>query len=246
MSYYDLSRPFSIDDWNNLLNDVNDKLQNPPEGDDCEPIDPIDNVTDPHIWSVNDVQTVRDKLIETCPDISFSEALEIWRPAIIDEIEAALEQVWCDCCDEEFLHSEEGTQIQLFDYPAEVHSNCFGDSIPAAVRLRDIIDGMPVGKSGIDHRIWTVWQMPVENYTPPQYWFPTRIAGGEISCEGAIEYTGTKWMPGFWGASVYCSICNASCQAAIDAQEANIAGRGNLVWYIEITTSGAECADCDE
>lgn len=95
--YYDLSKPYFIDadGWNELLEDVNEILENPDPG--CEPIEPIELVTDPHLWSVEDVEEVRNKLIETCPDISFVEDLVIWHPEIIDEIEAEMEKAWCDC-----------------------------------------------------------------------------------------------------------------------------------------------------
>jgi hypothetical protein len=97
MVYYELNSPYSIADWNGLVRAVNEILQNPPEETDCEPIDPIPEVTDPHLWSVGDVTEMRDKLIETCPDISFSEELVIWRPEIIDEIETQMASAWCDC-----------------------------------------------------------------------------------------------------------------------------------------------------
>jgi len=236
MSYYDLSRPYSIDDWNNLLNDVNDKLQNPPEGDEaCEPIDPVDEVTDPYIWSVDDVEVVRNKLIETCPDISFSEPLEIWTPEIIDEIETALGEVWCDCCDEEWLHEEDGTEIELFTYSPEVSSNCFGYPDGQPVRLRNIIDGMSVGKSGIENRRWEIWSS-----------FGNLIVGGTISCEGEIEYTGSKWYPTTWGIYVGCGLCNDFCQSGIDLAEAELVDWVDYTWTLQILTSGAECADCDE
>lgn len=95
--YYDLAKPFSLANWKLLIDDVNDILENPPEGTDCEPIEPIEEPEAPKMWEVKDVKEVRDKLIETCPDIEFEAELEIWRPDIIDEIEEAMEQAWCNC-----------------------------------------------------------------------------------------------------------------------------------------------------
>jgi hypothetical protein len=250
MSYYDLNRPYTIGDWNSLIRDVNDKLENPPDGEGCNPIDPIDEVSDPHIWSVDDIEVVRNKLIETCPDISFSEPMELWTPDMIDEIANALGETWCDCCDDDWLHEEQGTEIPLISYDAAVYVTpaCFGYvPMPSSFPLSSIIDGMQVGKSGIEHRRWTVWQMPIEGYTPPLYFYPWVRARGEISCKGQIEYDGPVTVPGGWGAGVICSAgCNEYCQNAIDAAEASIADYGPLVWYIQITTSSAECADCDE
>lgn len=101
MAYYDPNLPFSIDDWNKLIRDVNEILENPPEDTDCEPIDAIVEVTDPHLWSVEDVTVMRDKLIETCPDISFEEELVLWKQEIIDEIEEKMDEAWCDCEEDE-------------------------------------------------------------------------------------------------------------------------------------------------
>jgi hypothetical protein len=230
--YYDLDRPYGINDWNNLVNAVNGILQDPPEGDEaCEPIDTIDTVSDPHIWKVSDVQEVRDKLIETCPEISFSEPLEIWKPGIIDEIESAMDQAWCDCCDDEWLHDEQGTDINLFTYPPEMSSNCFGypDGVP--IPLSGVIDGMSIAKPGIKNRRWTIW---------------SSVVGGDISCEGEVRYSGSQYYPTTWGIYVFCGICNDFCQSVIDDNEEDLVGWGDLIWTMRITTASAQCADCDE
>ena len=248
MSYYDLSKPYSISDWNNLIRDVNDKLENPPpSGEDCEPIDPIEEVTDPHIWSVEDVEEVRDKLIETCPDISFSEPLEIWKPEIIDEIETALEEVWCDCCDEEFLHDEDGTEIQLLSYSALVYSSsvCLNRPWIPPIFLAPIIDGMQLGKSGINSRIWKLWREPVENH--PAMITRVLIRSGPISCEGQIQYGGTQKIEGSHGDSfTYYGPSEELCQIFLQNTQDYIADWGPLVYTLEISTVNAECADCDE
>lgn len=101
--YYDMDKPYSIANWNKLIGDVNEILEDPPSGSDCEPIEPIEEVEDPHLWSVEDVEEMRDKLKETCPDISFSEELVLWHPEIIDEIEEQMEEAWCDCEEEPAL-----------------------------------------------------------------------------------------------------------------------------------------------
>lgn len=96
--YYDPNKTFSIENWKLLIRDVNDILQSPPTGSsNCQPIDPIDEAEDPHIWAVEDVEEVRDKLRQTCPDISFEKELVVWKPEIIDEIEEEMEKAWCDC-----------------------------------------------------------------------------------------------------------------------------------------------------
>ncbi|GAG16321.1 unnamed protein product, partial [marine sediment metagenome] len=190
---------------------------------------------------------VRNKLIETCPDINFSEPLEIWKPEIIDEIEAALEETWCDCCDDDWLHGEDGTQIELFKLSPAVASNCFGlpDGVP--LPLSDLIDGLSVGKSGIKGRRWTIWAEPynTDNHAQPNRTF---IEGGTISCEGEIEYTGSELYPTNWGISVHCGTCNVYCQQAIDSAAAKLVSWSDYTWTLQVYTvaPGAYCADCDE
>ncbi len=98
MPYYDTGT-FRLDQWNSLIRDVNAILANPPG--DCEAIAPLPEVTAPHIWVKADVEAVRDKLSATCPDITFSAELKLWRAEILDEIEAAMAQAWCNCGDED-------------------------------------------------------------------------------------------------------------------------------------------------
>lgn len=100
--YYNEGKPYSIKNWNDLIEDVNEILENPPyESVDCPPVDPIELVEDPHIWTVQDVEEMRDKLKETCPDIEFEEELEVWKKDIIDEIVEEMDKAWCDCEGEE-------------------------------------------------------------------------------------------------------------------------------------------------
>lgn len=97
MAHYETDKPYTIDNWNGLVGDVNDILQNPPEDTDCEPIDELDEVEDPHRWAVVDVEEMRDKLQETCASISFTTELVLWKEEIIDEIVDQLDDAWCDC-----------------------------------------------------------------------------------------------------------------------------------------------------
>lgn len=96
--YYDLSKPYRReDDWNKLVMDTNEILQNPPADTDCDPIPEIDLAEENHIWTKADIQEVRDALSQTCPDISFSTELNLWEPDPIDEIEIEMDKAWCDC-----------------------------------------------------------------------------------------------------------------------------------------------------
>jgi len=88
---------FKRQDWNDLIAAVNDTLQNPPENTDCDPIGPIDEVDPDHIWTKSDVLEVQGALQQTCPDISFDDIPDLWKQSIIDEINDAIGQAWCNC-----------------------------------------------------------------------------------------------------------------------------------------------------
>lgn len=154
-SYYDPDKPFSITNWNTLIGDVNDILQNPPaDSPDCLPIDPIDEVEDPHIWAVEDIEEVHDKLIETCPDIFFSEELVMWEQGIIDEIEEKMSEAWCDC--------EEGEPVECGTFDWELTL--------AAARptfcCGDIFDDFLCGPSCLG-QVCRQTQVQGEYYAPP-------------------------------------------------------------------------------
>ena len=90
---------YKLEDWNNLLDQVNDVITNPPEDTDCEDIeiDPIPHVGPDHKWSKADIQEVHDKLCQTCDDISFEPIPTRWKTSIITEIEDAMDEAWCEC-----------------------------------------------------------------------------------------------------------------------------------------------------
>ena len=92
--YYD-DGPLQITQWNTLIRDVNEKLENPPGG--CGTSTTLDEVTAPHVWSVTDVEDVRTAMEETCPTITFETELKVWKTEIIDEIADQIEDMWCEC-----------------------------------------------------------------------------------------------------------------------------------------------------
>ena len=97
MSKYYNDGPFKISQWNLLIQDVNNILQNPPAGTNCQPITTLQTVSDPHKWSTTDVTQVRNALKATCSSIAFTAPLVMWKTGIIDEIESQLSQAWCNC-----------------------------------------------------------------------------------------------------------------------------------------------------
>lgn len=83
--------------WNQIIQEVNELATNPDEG--CDPLAPLEEVPEDHIWNKTDVNEVHDKLKEICPDNQFTELLENqpWTSLIVDEIKDALVRGWCEC-----------------------------------------------------------------------------------------------------------------------------------------------------
>jgi len=90
---------FTLDNWNDIIRQVNDLAQNPPDG--CDPVDTLEEAEAPHKWSKDDIQQVQDNLTEICKDNSFSDIPDLWKQDTIDEINDAISQGWCNCnnCD---------------------------------------------------------------------------------------------------------------------------------------------------
>lgn len=91
---------YKLSDWNDLLVAVNNVLENPPEDTHCSGtvITPLPLVEENHRWSKADIAAVHSKLLETkCDQISFSTIPDKWSQAILDEINIALSNAWCDC-----------------------------------------------------------------------------------------------------------------------------------------------------
>ena len=88
--------------WEDLLDQVNEELQNPPEDTDCEPIEPIEVPDENHIWAKSDIREVHDKLNEMPTDcFDFDDIPDLWKVSIIDNIEEQLSNSWCDCEEDE-------------------------------------------------------------------------------------------------------------------------------------------------
>lgn len=255
--------PFKRSDWNDIIQQVNAVLQNPPTGTDCEPLPALEEVGPLHRWSKDDVQEVQDALKATCPSITFSAIPELWKQSIIDEITEAIGQAWCDCdeeCNQELIDSENGTEFFLLSSaPIKVTASCpsnpdlLGNSNPD-VPLADVINGMQVGANNIFGRTWQVQRRNFKNNGTTNL---TTIASGSVGCNGTISYSGSVVMLGNAGIHVVCgSDClNTACQDSIDESNANLSNTSWPFWgelfYSEyrlvITTTSAECGlpgDC--
>jgi len=90
----------TLEAWNRLLDRINSHAQYPPPP--CDPVAALSLVSPPHKWSASDIQAARAKLSEICSNNVFSApSTGRWRRAIIDELEAAIDNGWCNCEEEE-------------------------------------------------------------------------------------------------------------------------------------------------
>lgn len=168
-----------------MLDAVNEVLQNPPDG--CGgPIDPIPHVEEKHRWSKADIQEVRDKLIQTCPEITFSDMPELWKQSVIDEINEALAEAWCDCCDpfEELLCGFGQTfTVITFTPSCDLNVNGFGD---CRWNFAPVINGLQVGEPGYDGRSYQLIRRNKYTGEFAMSVFPGGGSFGTIDCDGRV------------------------------------------------------------
>jgi hypothetical protein len=88
-----MSQVWTRDKWNEIIQQINDLSENPPEGYSALPS--LEEVPENHKWSVADIEAVRDRLLAICTANIFSAELVKWTQDIIDEIETAIANGWC-------------------------------------------------------------------------------------------------------------------------------------------------------
>jgi hypothetical protein len=178
--YYEIDKPFSRENWNKLIRDLNEVLTDGAPGG-CEGIDPLEEVDPEHIWTKKDVEEVRDKIKEMCADNEFDADLDKpWHRSIIDEIEDQMNH-WCGCAVGPFLLHTALPALGVCWFETNNTEGYY-------TTLASLIDGLQVCNAGYDG-IWTVtrrmdhyWTSGVQNQ---------RISQGLIDCSGSVVYTGT-------------------------------------------------------
>lgn len=260
-------------DWNNLLDAVNNVLQNPPDG--CDPLDPIPHVESPHRWSKADIQEVHDKLMATCSAISFSDIPELWEQSVIDEINEALGEAWCDCeddggdddgdddgdesgCTDENKYSEHWTTISLMDitYSYCITSGLFGGGTKCRGNGCGAIGGFPNGYTNIGQMI-NGMQVGAPGIVGRR-WLLYRQVGDSvyyleewaISCDGRVVCPFDIWVKTeevFLGACFDCDFSNPACSAAEDVLQERVQTAAPAGYGLRIRASGSavRCEDCD-
>lgn len=231
--YYEIDKPFSIENWNKLIRDINKHFAAPPVG--CPSIEPLEEVNDPHIWSVEDVEKVRDKLKEACPDHTFDEELKVWKTDIIDEIEEKIGQ-WCGC---------EPVEFEIANETPRFCGTCCGLHNPYPyTTVRSVIDGMEVGPPGVFGRYWRLYHLLSDGTWSYQI-------GGPVNCAGQIVYTSGLDVLLTQGC-VSMSFCGTGCnefqQQVVDdyqARHQDLLDRPNFIQKIRVTGGYRPCEEGD-
>jgi hypothetical protein len=241
------------DDWNNIIQQVNEVLQNPPADTDCEAQPTLDEVSTGHLWSKDDIREVQDALKETCDDISFDTIPDLWKQSIIDEINTAIGQAWCNCepeedeCTPTLAHSEDGMEIVLYDNgPPKVVSDCIGTNTPD-ILLKDLVNGVTFGIDQVFSRIWRVFRRNIRNDGGTSL---VSLATGVLNCHGVASYLGTATVSTAAGIGVGCFDCSSEGCATALADAASHLGDPEIFYnqyVLVIDSTGAVCArpgDC--
>ena len=133
------------EDWNGIIDRVNALASNPETG--CTAVDTIPNVNPVHVWTIEDVETVRSKLTEICSDNTFSAELKLWKQDVIDEIIDALDAGWCNCQ----CPNTQTTPVETY-LGVVVQSGCIEEGAAAgcddpACRTHPVTEGQAAGVS---------------------------------------------------------------------------------------------------
>jgi hypothetical protein len=237
---------FKRSDWNDLVRSVNEILQNPPPDTDCDPLPALEEVGEKHRWSKADIQAMQDALKATCPDISFSPIPQLWKQSILDEINEAIGQAWCNCeddndCTPEKIASEHGMEFFLYNNgPPRVISSCLGNDTPD-IPLSSFINGMQVGQPNIYDRVWRVQRR--NHYNDGHMSTSSPLAVGIVSCQGIVTYTGPAGVSTVAGSLVFCD-CSDFCMehiANLQAMIPNIPSQFYSTYHLILDSSGASC-----
>jgi len=249
--YYDIDKPYSIENWNTLIRDLNEFFEAPTEG--CAFIEPLEEVEAPHIWTRQDVQEVRDKLKEACP-LNFRDGVEYydltkpWHKQIIDEIEAAM--FWCNC----------GVQIiteEILYYMIQC-THCGYAWEPLGPTVGEVYGGSQVGVPNFIHRRWEYGIVT----GPDERWDFTAWASGPVSCEGVVEDE-VNWMgvhafdtktrqiamPVSFEFSPYCDgrwPCDDGAQELFDGYQEEVSGYDPETIQFRVTAWAVEYEQCEE
>jgi hypothetical protein len=224
------STPFTRENWNKIIRDVNAIITDPPSNTDCNGKSPLDEVGPDHLWSKGDIRLVQDVLKETCPDIEFEDIPDLWKQSIVDDIYKAMDQAWCDCEPRGCIPCTFQSGSKLLTIPARLDFECpkiypwpdipdawyydYSYACPAHycqyMQYEGDLNGFQVLEPGFSGRYWQVARLNLftgQRATSP---FGGGTAGN-IDKYGKIVCTGKHCMGGVEGYALevygFCSNC---------------------------------------
>jgi hypothetical protein len=239
---------FTRDDWNSLIDDVNNIIRHPPADTDCTAQTAINHVGTSHIWTKTDIQQVQNKIKATCSDISWHDIPALWKASITEEIRSKLGQAWCHCnptakpCKNSDGRAEDGHEVLIYSNgPPVVVSNCYGNNTDP-VLLRGFINGLQVALPGFFGRTWAAFRR--NHYNDGHTALSSSLATGVLSCQGKITYSGNAQIETVSGIGVNCFNCSdIACQAGLDQAQIDLSGPMIFysTYFIRINAASAEC-----
>ncbi len=137
-----MGRPWTRADWNALIGKINAFSAS-----ECFIGEPLEEVTERHIWKVSDITKVRDKLTQICANAPvFSAATTKWTRSIIDELESAIES--CSCCPVATV----AIPTQYHAFQSRVFETAEAMSANAAAALNNEAEGVAASSVAADER----------------------------------------------------------------------------------------------
>jgi hypothetical protein len=122
-------RRLGTNSWQELLDQVNNVLQNPPTG--CDPIAPVDAPDPEHKWAKADITEVHEQL-NLMPGncFTFQDIPDKWKVSIIEDIEDQLSNAWCDCGEECVAECSNAQAGRVYTYNGSLTATDCGPNIP--------------------------------------------------------------------------------------------------------------------
>jgi len=175
------SQPYTRDEWNELLTDINDKLDE--EG--CDDIDRLPLVDAEHRWEKEDIREARRVMEESCDTINFNAELDMWTVEVVQEIEDQVPEMGCDCEEEVPLCSNAGVVDTETVYDGTLEG-CTSAG-PAHDNPSEIEDTVELAKDNFNAALSSYTNITWPNYCSAKKALASATAGGDVGEIAAAE-----------------------------------------------------------